>query len=143
MIKNATNDRTKIIRTDRGGSSHRGSSKHTAPVTALFTKKLKLTHRTKKVLGSVRTELLERARSMAFASKAPAYLWLEAINAAKYLINRCPSGSYSDITPEEKYTGIRPSVNHLKTFGSLEYVHIPQQQRNKMQPKSNRCFFLC
>lgn len=35
--------------------------------------------------------------------------------------------------PEEMWTGDKPSVSHLRVFGSLCYCHIPNPKRKKLE----------
>lgn len=41
-------------------------------------------------------------------------------------------------TPFELYCGFKPSVRHLKPFGSVAYIGIPRQKRNKLEAKAKR-----
>ncbi|WVY97014.1 hypothetical protein V8G54_029165 [Vigna mungo] len=53
-----------------------------------------------------------------------------------YLLNRCPTKALLDCTPEEEWTGIKPSVVNLKIFGSVFFRHIPDEKRRKLADKS-------
>ena len=46
------------------------------------------------------------------------------------------------MTPEEKFTGKKPDLSHLKVFGCLAYVHIPDELRSKLDPKAEKCTFI-
>jgi len=39
-------------------------------------------------------------------------------------------------TLEETWCGVKPSVHHLKVFGSLCFKHVPDQLRKKLVAKS-------
>jgi len=41
-----------------------------------------------------------------------------------------------DKTPEETWCGVKPSVQHLKIFGSLCFKHVPDQLGRKLDDKS-------
>ncbi|KAK2968055.1 hypothetical protein RJ640_025499 [Escallonia rubra] len=45
-------------------------------------------------------------------------------------------------TPQEAWSGFKPSVSHLKVFGSIAYVHVPDQQRKKLDDKSEKFIFI-
>jgi hypothetical protein len=64
----------------------------------------------------------------------PPTLWGEALRTACYLRNRCPTAASPDraATPWELFTGHKPDVAHLRTFGSLAIAHVPKQLRNKL-----------
>ena len=76
---------------------------------------------------------------------APSSLWAEAINTAVYLRNRVPTRSVKNMTPFEAWSGKKPSIGHIRTFGSLAYAHIDKAVRDhpnnlgKLGPKAHRC----
>lgn len=63
-------------------------------------------------------------------------LWGEAVVTAAYLLNRCPTKALMNTTPEEAWTGVKPSVKHLRIFGSVFHKHIPDEKRRKLEDKS-------
>jgi hypothetical protein len=69
------------------------------------------------------------ARSLLGSAKLPKYLWGEAIATACYLRNRTPRKG-EEKTPEELFTGTKPSGRHLRVFGCLAYILIPREQRD-------------
>ena len=86
--------------------------------------------------------LVETVRSMLADSKLPQKFWAEALSTAVYLVNRSPTTTLEDMTPYEAWTGRKPSVNHLKVFGCSAYMHIPKDERKKLDPKANKCILL-
>ena len=66
--------------------------------------------------------LMEMARCLLYEKKLPLNFWAEAVNAATYLINRMASRVLADKTHYELWYGLKPSINHLKVFGSICYV---------------------
>ena len=72
----------------------------------------------------------------------PQYYWVEAIHAAVYIMNRTPTAMIHGMTPDEKFTGKKPDLSHLKVFGCLAYVHIPDELRSKLHPKAEKCVFI-
>ncbi|XP_061347561.1 uncharacterized protein LOC133293058 [Gastrolobium bilobum] len=50
--------------------------------------------------------------------------------------------SVNDKTPQEALSGLKPSVAHLKIFGSVAYAHIPDQLRTKLEDKSKKFVFI-
>ena len=54
-----------------------------------------------------------------------------------YTRNRlCPKNQ--ERTPFELYGGYKPSVKHLKPFGTTAYIGVPKQLRGKLDPKARR-----
>jgi len=41
----------------------------------------------------------------------------------------------------EALFGLKPTVSHLRIFGSKAYAHIPKVDRKKLDPKSLKCIF--
>jgi len=42
------------------------------------------------------------------------------------------------MTPEEAWTGLKPDVSHLRIFGSQAFLHVPNQQRKKLDSKTKQ-----
>ena len=57
-------------------------------------------------------------------------------------MNRTPTAAVHDVTPEEKFTGVKPDLSHLKVFGCIAYVHVPDELRTKLDPKAEKCVFI-
>ena len=87
--------------------------------------------------------IVEMARTMMNEKGLPLTFWAEATYTAIYLLNRCPKKAVEKKTPFEAWSGGRkPSVNHLKVFGSMCYAHVPKEMRNKLEPKGEKCVFV-
>ena len=43
-----------------------------------------------------------------------------------------------EVNPHEKYYGKKPDLSHVRIFASLAYVHIPDEKRQKLAPKSEK-----
>lgn len=82
--------------------------------------------------------IVESARSMLYAKDVSLDLWAEAVNCAVYILNRTSSSQCPNKTPFELWNGIKPQIGHLKVFGSVGYVHIPDQLRKKLDKKSEK-----
>jgi hypothetical protein len=72
----------------------------------------------------------------------PNYFWAEVVATAIYIINRTPTVVVHGMTPEEKFTCKKPNVSHLKVFGCIAYVHVPDEKRSKLNPKAEKCIFI-
>jgi hypothetical protein len=73
--------------------------------------------------------LMEKARCMLSGVGIGQEFWAEAVGTACYLVNRSPSSTLGDKTPQEVWTGKEPSLTHLKVFGYDAYVHVPKENR--------------
>lgn len=45
-------------------------------------------------------------------------------------------------TPQEAWSGFKPSVEYFRVFGCVSHVHVPDCKRAKLDDKSVRCVFL-
>ena len=86
--------------------------------------------------------LNERARSMRLHAGLPKFFWADAISTVAYLINRGPSVPLNGELPEEVWTGKEVTLLHLRVFGCVSYVHVDSNDRDKLDPKSRKCFFV-
>ena len=81
-------------------------------------------------------------RSMLKSKRMPKEFWAEAVECAIYVQNRCPHAKLDDQTPQEAWSGQKPTISHLKVFGSVAYAHVPDQRRKKLEDKSKRYIFI-
>ena len=80
-------------------------------------------------------------RSMLKEKKLPLELWAEAVNTCVYVLNRSYIKSLENSTPYEKWSGRKPSIDHLRVFGSV--VHVKTKKRvNKLEDTSNVMVFI-
>jgi len=69
----------------------------------------------------------QRAMCQLFRANMLEGFWPYAVETTVYLINRSPTNTLHDKTPLEAWTGKRPDIRHLRTFGEIGYVHIPPE----------------
>ena len=86
--------------------------------------------------------IMDMVRCMLKAKQMPREFWAEAVATAVYILNRCPTKSVRDKTPEEAWSGRKPSIRHLKVFGCVAYAHVPDQLRKKLDDKGEKCIFI-
>ena len=79
--------------------------------------------------------LVETVQTMLADSRLPHSFWAEALSTAAYLINQSPTKTLGDKTPFEAWYGKKPNVNHLRVFGCSAYIHVPKDERKKLDPK--------
>ncbi len=72
--------------------------------------------------------IAEITRAMFNEKNLPNYFWAEAIVTAVYIMNRTPTAAVHGMTLEEKFTGKKLNVSHLKMFGCIAYVHVPNEK---------------
>ncbi|KAL4360887.1 hypothetical protein GQ457_04G022640 [Hibiscus cannabinus] len=86
--------------------------------------------------------LNERARCLRLNAGLPKCFWAEAVSMACYLINRSPRASLSGKVAEEVWSGNVVDFSNLRIFGCPTYVHVPGDERSKLDAKSKKCIFL-
>ena len=59
-----------------------------------------------------------------------------------YLINSSPSIPLDFDIPERVWTGKDVSYSHLKVFWCKTFLHMPKEQRSKLDSKSTSCIFV-
>jgi hypothetical protein len=47
-----------------------------------------------------------------------------------------------DKTPHKVWTGKKPSLTLLKVFGYEAYVHVPKENKSKLEKKVEKCIFI-
>ncbi|GKU98369.1 hypothetical protein SLEP1_g11381 [Rubroshorea leprosula] len=86
--------------------------------------------------------IMDMTRSLLKAKGMPNSFWGEAVSCSVYLLNRSPTRSVQNITPVEAWSGFKPSVKHLKVFGSIAYAHIPAETRTKLDDRAEKTVFI-
>ncbi|KAL4348689.1 hypothetical protein GQ457_17G010100 [Hibiscus cannabinus] len=86
--------------------------------------------------------ILNMARSMLKAKNMPKEFWAEAVSCVVYLSNRSPTKNVHNVTPQEAWSGRKPSVRHIQVFGSIAYAHVPDQGRLKLDDRSSKYVFI-
>ena len=143
LVENQIGRKIKVLRSDNGGEykslnfqkfcDFHGIQRHfTNPYTPQQNGVAERKNRT----------LVESARSMLQTAKLPNSFWGEAVATVCYLQNRSYSKSVLSKTPYEVWTGNKPDISHLRVFGCPAYVHIPDEKRKKLEPKSMKCLFI-
>jgi transposase InsO family protein len=64
-----------------------------------------------------------------FSMKLKKSLWAEAVNTAAYLLNRIPNKQFENMTPFECWNKSNLDIGHLKTFGTITFVKVPEEHR--------------
>jgi hypothetical protein len=82
--------------------------------------------------------LKEMANCMIQSNRSSLHSWEKAINCANCIVNCTPTKALENITPKEAWIKIKPNVSHFCVFGSEAWVHIPDEKRKTLQPKSEK-----
>ena len=82
---------------------------------------------------------MNMVRSMLSGRKIPKTFWPEVVNWIVYVLNRSPALVVKDMTPEEAWSGSKPSVDHFRVFDCISHVHIPNSKRTKLDDECEMC----
>nr|GEY66548.1 retrovirus-related Pol polyprotein from transposon TNT 1-94 [Tanacetum cinerariifolium] len=87
--------------------------------------------------------LVEAARTMLIFSRAPVFLWAEAIATACFTQNRSIVHYRFNKTPYELINGRKPYISFLHVFGALCYLKNDREDIGKLGAKGDIGFFIC
>lgn len=91
------------------------------------------------------------ARAMLKDADLPLEFWDWAVEADTYIRNRTSGGPLIDglrISPEEAYTGEKPSIDHIRVFGSVCYSYVSPKSMptgmtsKKLLDSGSECVFV-
>nr|GFA64041.1 retrovirus-related Pol polyprotein from transposon TNT 1-94 [Tanacetum cinerariifolium] len=86
--------------------------------------------------------LVEAARTMLIFSRAPLFLWAEAIATACFTQNRSIIHRRFNKTPYELINGRKPDISFLYVFGALCYPKNDRKDIGKLGAKGDIGFFI-
>lgn len=81
-------------------------------------------------------------RSFLKGAKLPSYLWGEAVRHSVYVLNRLSTRVLSGKTLYEAWTGDKPNLQHIKVFGCMVFMKIPQVHIKKLDNRSKAVVYL-
>ncbi|GKV38830.1 hypothetical protein SLEP1_g46695 [Rubroshorea leprosula] len=142
MTERETGRKLKCIRSDNG-SEYSGQFEHYCREQGI--KLEKTTPRTPQhngVAERMNRTICDRIVCMLSHAKLPKSFWGEALKTTVYLIIRSPSVFLNGDVPEKIWASKEVSYNHLRVFGCRAYVHVPKEERAKLDAKTKQCVFL-
>jgi transposase InsO family protein len=86
--------------------------------------------------------LVERVRCLLSQSQLPNSFWGEALSTSVHVLNLTPCVPLQFDVPDRVWTGKDVSYDHLRVFGCKAFVHIPKDERSKLDVKTRQCIFL-
>jgi transposase InsO family protein len=143
LVENQTEKKIKVLRTDNGGEFCGNEFEEFCKKCGIARKKTTpYTPQQNGVAERMNMTLMEKSRSMLSGAELGHEFWAEAVGTTCYLVNRSPSSTLDDKTPHEVWTRKKPSLEHLRVFGCDAYVHVPKENRSKMDKKDEKCIFI-
>lgn len=138
-----TGCRLKILRSDRGGEYTSNEFKTYCKQEGIrqqFT--IAYSPQQNGVAERKNRTILDMTRTMLKEKCLPKSFWAEAVVWTAYLLNRCPTKSVKNMTPQEAWSGKKPSVEHLRIFGCIAYAQVPEAKRRKLDDRGEKCIFV-
>ncbi|GKA42824.1 putative RNA-directed DNA polymerase [Tanacetum coccineum] len=142
LVERQTGKKLKCIRSDNGGE-------YIGPFDA-YCREHGIEHqktppRTLQLNGlaeRMKRTLVERVRCLLSHAGLPASFLGEALNTAVHVINLTPCVPLRFDVPDRVWSGKDVSYHHLRVFGCKASVHIPKDERSKLDVKNKPCVFL-
>ncbi|WJX48823.1 hypothetical protein P8452_35337 [Trifolium repens] len=142
MVERETGKKLKCIRTDNGGEYVGPFDKYCQEQGIRHQKSPPKTPQLNGLAERMNRTLVERMRCLLSQSKLPKYFWGEALNTVVHLLNLTPCVPLKFDVPNHVWNGKEVSYDHLRVFGCMAYVHIPKDERSKLDEKSKKCVFV-
>ena len=143
MVEKSTGRKLKAIRTDNGGEfTSKEFEAHLTTEGVRHEVTIPKNPEQNGVAERMNRTLVETARSILVNANLPHRFWAEALSTATFLRNRSPTKAVCGMTPHEAWTGEKPRVDGLRVFGCQAFVHVPKDERKKLDPKSRKCILL-
>lgn len=132
----------KMYRTDRGGEFvNRGMDRWASEEGLVHQTTAPYTPQQNGKAERFNRSLMEKVTAVMTAAKCDNALWAEAAATVVYAMNRTARAGQL-LTPHELWSGQRPSVAHMRTFGCAAYVLTPAKFRRKLDPRGRKGIFV-
>ncbi|RDX90437.1 hypothetical protein CR513_27693, partial [Mucuna pruriens] len=86
--------------------------------------------------------LIERVRCMLSEARLPKHFWGEALYTVVHVINLSPVVALNTEVPDKIWFGKDVKYDHLRVFGCKAFVHVPKDERSKLDMKTRQCIFI-
>ncbi|KAJ9560716.1 hypothetical protein OSB04_005876 [Centaurea solstitialis] len=141
-VERQTGKKLKCIRTDNGGEYIGRFDAYCREHGIRHQKSPPKTPQLNGLAERMNRTLVERVRCLLSHAELPKSFWGEALNTAVHVINLTPCVPLSFDVPDRVWSGKDVSYSHLKVFGCKAFVHIPKDERSKLDVKTKPCVFL-
>ncbi|GJZ86386.1 retrovirus-related pol polyprotein from transposon TNT 1-94, partial [Tanacetum coccineum] len=143
QIQVGLNKTVRFIRTDNGTEFvNQVMSEYYEGVGIFHQKSVPRTPQQNGVVERRNRTLVEAARTMMIFSKAPMFLWAEAVATACYTQNRSLIHTRHNKTPYELVHDKKPDLTFFRVFGALCYPTNDSENLGKFQAKADIGIFV-
>ncbi|GAA0171470.1 transmembrane signal receptor [Lithospermum erythrorhizon] len=142
ILERETGKSLKCVRTDNGGEYIGQFDQYCKAKGIRHEQSVPKTPQHNGVVEKMNRTIIEKVRcilSHAYLSKA---FWGEALVGAIQIINVSPNCTLQGEVPDKVWSGKEVSYKHLKVFGCRAFMHIPKDERSKLDDKSLQWIYL-
>ncbi|RDY10892.1 hypothetical protein CR513_04511, partial [Mucuna pruriens] len=86
--------------------------------------------------------LIERIRCMFSEARLLKHFWGEALYIVVHVINLSPTVTLNIEVPYKIWFGKDVNYDHLQVFNCKAFVHVPKDERSKLDMKTRQCIFI-
>ncbi|RDX76303.1 hypothetical protein CR513_43717, partial [Mucuna pruriens] len=86
--------------------------------------------------------LIERVRCMLSEGKLLKHFWGETLYTTVHVINLSPAVALNTEVPNNIWFGKDVNYDHLRVYGCKAFVHVPKDERSKLNMKTRQCIFI-
>ncbi|KAJ7005746.1 hypothetical protein NC653_005156 [Populus alba x Populus x berolinensis] len=141
-VERETGRKLKCIRADNGGEYRGPFEKYCREHGIKLEKIVPKTPQQNGVAERMNRTIVERIRCVLSHAKLPKSFWGEAMKSTVAMINLSPSIPLDFDVPDRVWKGKDVSYAHLRVFGCRAFVHVPRDERSKLDSKTRQCIFL-
>ncbi|KAL4323581.1 hypothetical protein GQ457_11G003910 [Hibiscus cannabinus] len=141
-VERETERMLKCVRSDNGGEYRGPFEEYCKSYGIRFKKTPPKTPQLNGVAERMNRTIEERVRSMLSNAQLSKSFWGEAVKTATKIVNHSPSSALDGEIPEQVWIGKKVSYEHFKVFGCRAFVHIPKDERSKLDAKTKQCIYL-
>jgi len=142
MVERQTRKKLKCIRSDNGGEYHGPFDEYCEQQGIKHEKTPPKIPQLNGLAKRMNTTIIERVRCMLNEAKLPKRFWGEALITVVHVINLSPAVALDDNVPDNVWFGKNISYDHLRVFGCKAFVHVPNDERFKLDMKTKQCIFI-
>ena len=123
LVEKYSGHKLKTLRTDNGGEFMSSEFQNFLKIEGVRHElTVPKTPQQNGVAERLNSTLVESARTILIQARLLQKFWVEALNTTVYLHNRSPTRAVDGATPFETWTGEKPDVKHLRSFGCIAYI---------------------
>lgn len=132
----------KVLRSDRGGEYNSKDFIDFCKQHGIIMQTTRYTPQQNGVAERKNQTIMNMARCMLKEKNLCNDYWAEVVATAVYILNRSPTISVQGKVPQEAWFGTKLNVAHFRIFGCIAFAHVPEELRQKLDNRSEKCIFV-